>query len=143
MKLTKFSAAAIPVLLLTACAGTKQMVDIPDQSKPIANRAKSRIYVVRDSMLGGMVGTKVYDSKQYIGMTYPHGCLSWERKPGKTKLISKAENTSTYSFTASKGETYYFKQAISIGIMGPRAKLVKVNPTEGKKLISQCKFSKK
>lgn len=143
MNLKKLTAAAIPVLLLSACAGTQQMVDIPDQTKPIANRAKSRIYVVRDSMLGGMVGTKVYDGKQYIGMTYPHGCLSWERKPGKTELISKAENTSTYPFTAIKGKTYYFKQAISIGIMGPRAKLVKVDNAAGKKLIAQCKYSKK
>lgn len=139
----KLLLAAIPAVMLSACATTQQVVDIPDQNTTVASSAKARIYVMRPSIIGAASGFTVYDGKQFIGMTYSKGCLSWERKPGKVELVSKGENTSKLNFTAYKGMTYYFKQNPAIGLMGPRNNLVKISSEQGKKYLETCKMAKK
>jgi len=127
------------IIFLSGCASTKQFVHFPDQSKPIENPQKARIYVARPTSLGGAISMKVSDENQMIGQTGPKGYLCWERTPGQTTIKGKAENTSELTLNTEQGKSYYIQQHVRIGIIMARNKLELLSAAEGKQKVSKCK----
>src|SRR5262249_604038 len=72
---------------LGGCASTTQFIHFPDQSKPIEDPEKARIYVIRSSFSFNIASqsARIYvaDGAGQIGYTTGHGYLCWERGPGQ------------------------------------------------------------
>jgi hypothetical protein len=127
------------ISLVAGCASTKQYVRLPDQTKALENPELCRIYVIRPSIVGGAIPMSVRDDNKLIGSTGPKGYLCWEREPGKTKLSSKAENTSSVELDAKKGSDYYFTQYVRMGFFIARTKLELIDETKGQEMLKFCK----
>jgi len=132
----------IPIIcssILMGCASTTQYVQLPDQSKPIEDPSKARIYVVRPTSFGAAVSMDVRDGDKIIGKTGANGYLCWEREAGQTEVVGKAENTSSLPVTAQEGMVYYIEQRVELGVMRARNRLTLLSEDEGKKKVGKCK----
>jgi hypothetical protein len=129
-------------LQLVGCAGTKQFVPMPDQSKAIEDPSKGRIYLMRPSSYGGAVGMNVADGGNPIGSTGPGGYLCWEREPGDVIVSSTAENTSRVSLPVRPGSIHYILQRIRMGIWMARTELEVIDEEQAKKELKRCKPAK-
>jgi hypothetical protein len=125
--------------LMTGCASTRQMVPLPDQTKLIEDAGKSRIYVVRPSVVGGAISMRVSDGENEIGTTGAKGYLCWEREPGETTIRSHAENEDKLQLNTEAGAIYYIQQQIRVGVMVARNKLKLLSPQQGEDALLKCK----
>ena len=132
--------ALFPLLLILAnCTSTQQYVTLPDQGQEIADPSMGRIYVLRPAALGSAVSMEIRDGDQVIGKTGPKGYLCWERSPGTTEVVGKAENESSVTVDVERGTVYYILQQIQMGILMARNKLELLTKTEGQEVLAQCK----
>jgi len=129
-------------LFLAGCAGTRQYLPMPDQSKAVEDSAKGRIYVIRPSSFGGAVGMNVSDGGNPVGSTGPGGFLCWEREPGDVVVSSTSENTSRVSLAVRPGTVHYILQSIRMGIWIARTELEVIDEEKGKKELQHCKPAK-
>lgn len=129
----------IIVALGAGCASTVQYADFPDQTVPVEDPDKARIYVVRPSSLGGAVSMRVSDGEHVIGKTGPKGYLCWERNPGDIEIVGKAENTARLPLTVEAGTVYYVQQHVRMGILFARNRLTLLTEAAGKAEVSKCK----
>ena len=130
----------IGVLLMSAvgCASTRQLVPFPDQSKKIEDPSKGRIYVFRPSIFAYAIPMQIDDNNKAIGLTGPRGYLCWERKPGKTRIVGHAENTSELPLEIHKGKVYYIYQHMRLGWLWARNKLELVDEVVGREYLQDC-----
>ncbi len=139
----KKSLLCLAIMLVAAmavgCASTKQFVPFPDQSKQIENPEMSRIYVMRPTSFGSAIPMDVMDGQKLVGVTGPNGYLCWERKPGETTIVGRAENTVTLPLTLEKGLVYYIQQHVRMGWAKARNKLRLLPQQEGKEKVAECK----
>src|SRR3954469_15863652 len=103
MKTTTLIAGCLCAVLLTGCAGTRQYVRLPDQSKKVEDASKGRIYVMRPASLGAAISMNVSDDGKPIGHTGPKGFLCWERPTGETIVSSASEGVSQVPLTVQPG----------------------------------------
>ena len=132
-------AICVCLALLTGCASTTQFVELPDQSKRIEDPSKARIYVVRPTGFGAAISMMVSDGNKVIGETGPNGFLCWEREPGQTEVVGKAENTSRLPINTESGNVYYVQQHIQLGLIKARNKLTLMTEEKGKASVNKCK----
>lgn len=124
--------------IFAGCAGTRQIVPLPDQSRSTENTEMARIYVIRPATLGTAISMNIKDGEQVIGNTGPDGYLFWERPAGETTVSCKsAENTSSLPLNVEKAKTYYILQRLQVGITF-RCKLELVDETQGRQYLQQC-----
>lgn len=131
------------ILLLTGCAGTKQYVAMPDQSKTVEDATKGRIYVMRPATIGSAISMGVTDGGKPIGATGPHGYLCWERQPGDTILTSSSESENRLSLTVEANKVYYLFQHLRMGMWIARSELELVTDLkEALAVLKKCKPAK-
>ena len=82
---------------------------------------------------------KVSDGGKPIGEIGPNGYLCWERQPGDSEIVSKAENTSKLALKTEKGTVYYIQQHVQLGILFARNKLTLLSEAEGNEKLKKCK----
>ena len=133
---------SLAALLFAGCAGSKQFVAMPDLTKPVADPAKGRIYLLRPSSSGGSVGMNVADNGHPIGSTGPKGFLCWEREPGDVIVSSTAENTRRVSLPVRAGSIHYVLQNIRMGIWMARTELEVIDAERGALELKKCKRAK-
>jgi len=122
------------------CAGTRQFVPLPDQSKNIENINMGRIYVLRPTAkIGSAVPVLITDDGKRIGNTGPKGYLCWERDPGSALIVGRSENASELKLAVEKGIVYYILLDIKWGLIAARNKLEILNEAEGKEKLKGCK----
>ena len=127
---------------LVGCASTTQFVPFPEQSKRVSDPNKARIYVVRPTSFGYCVSMSVRDGDKLIGDTGPNGYLCWERDPGKTEILGKAENRARLPLDVEKGMVYYIQQHVRMGWLIARNKLSQLTEADGKAKVKRCKSPK-
>jgi hypothetical protein len=135
-------ATCTAALFFAGCAGTKQFVPMPDQTKSVEDPAKGRIYLMRPSSFGAAVGMNVADNGHPIGNTGPQGYLCWEREPGDVIVSSASENTSRVSLPVRPGSIHYVLQNIRWGIWVARTDLEVVDEVRGSAELKKCKPAK-
>jgi len=120
----------------TGCATTKQIVTFPDQSKPLSDANKSRIYVI-SGVAGGGSPMTVWDGTEKIGSMGPYGYLCWERESGNALIRAKLPMSimGVLSLKCEKGQTYYVRQ----GTKGARCTLNVLSRSEGVKQLAKSK----
>jgi len=131
--------AALMLVIGAGCATTSQSVAIPDLTREIENPEKGRIYVIRPTVFKFGISMRITDNGRFVGFTGPNGYLCWEREPGEAEIACKAENTSKVSLDVNKGEIYYIRQHMQMGLLHARNKLEVVNEEKGKEFLQKCK----
>ena len=127
------------IILLVSCATTTQLVEIPDQTKPIEKPENCRIYVMRPTTFAYAISMRVTDNDTPIGNTGPKGYLCWETSAGTNTINGISENISTLPMVTEAGQTYYIQQNVRMGFLFARNKLEAVDEATGKQMLSKCK----
>jgi hypothetical protein len=138
-KVIGFVLIGLVLIMATGCASAHQVAPFPDQTKELTRSDLARVYVMRDSVLGSAIKMGVVDGDDYIGDTGPKSYLCWERQPGSTEVLGKAENTSRLSLGVQAGAVYYIRQHPQMGFFMARNKLELVSDEEGRKTLTKCK----
>jgi hypothetical protein len=99
---------------------------------------KALVYVVRPTMYGNKIQTKLAVDGQWIGANRGHNYLYLTLDPGPHFFCSKAENRSALAVSLEAGKTYFLEQKIKMGFMKARNKLALLGEEEGKKKLAGC-----
>jgi len=116
----------------------KTDTDKTQHPTPDASADKALIYVVRPTMGGNKVQTKLAADGQFKGVNRGNNYFFFTLEPGQHYFCSQAENKSTLSLKVEAGKTYYLQQKIKMGFMKARNKLVVISEAEGKEALGKC-----
>ena len=93
---------------------------------------KSLIYVVRPSMMGNKIQTKLAVDGNWVGVNRGNNYFYFTLDPGEHFFCSEAENHSLLTLKVEAGKTYYLQQHIQMGVMKARNKVETMTEDEGK-----------
>ena len=105
---------------------------------PDAPADKALIYVVRPTMGGNKVQTKLAVDGQFKGVNRGNNYFFFTLEPGMHYFCSQSENKSTLSLKLEAGKTYYLQQKIRLGFIKARNKLAAISEAEGKEALAKC-----
>lgn len=108
---------------------------------PDAPPDKALMYVIRPTMGGNKIQTKLAVDKQWMGVNRGNNYFFFTLEPGTHYFCSQAENKSVMALKVEAGRTYYLQQKIRMGFMKARNKLVLLDAEEGKKGLAKCHLS--
>ena len=98
---------------------------------------KGLVYIVRPTMYGNKIQTKVAVNGKWIGANRGHNYFFVTLDPGEHYFCSKAENKSVMALKVEAGKTYFVEQKIKMGFMKARNKLELLPDEEGKKKLAK------
>jgi len=110
--------AVLTVLVVVGCAGPAlQVMDLPDPgTEPRSTDA--RIYIYRQSMVGGANPISFYDGNRLIGSIPYKRYLCYDRQPGKLTIKAKCYGggnaSGSHSLNVEAGKTYYIAAYIDM-----------------------------
>ena len=93
---------------------------------------KALIYVLRPSMMGNKVQTKLAVDGDWKGVNRGNNYFSFTLEPGEHYFCSAAENHSVIKLTVEAGKTYFVQQHVRMGMMKARNKIEPMTDEEGK-----------
>jgi len=105
---------------------------------PPAPPDKAMVYVIRPTMMGNKIQTKLAVDGTWIGVNRGNNYFFFTLDPGEHYLCSKSENSSLLLLKVEAGKTYYLQQKIKMGFMKARNKLVLIDEAEGKEGLAKC-----
>lgn len=109
-------------------AGTdKSQHPTPDQPSD-----KALIYVLRPTMLGNKVQTKLAVDGEWKGVNRGNNYFYFTLEPGEHAFCSKAEDTSILTLMVEAGNTYFIQQHIEMGLLKARNSLELMKEDEGR-----------
>jgi len=98
---------------------------------------KALIYVVRPTMMGNKVQTKLSVDQRWVGINRGNNYFSFTLDPGEHYFCSTAENRSVLALKVEAGKTYYLQQHVHMGFMKAGNKLSVITEEEGKKALAK------
>ena len=104
---------------------------------PDAPADKALVYVVRPTMMGNKIQTKLAVDGHWVGVNRGDNYFFFTLDPGTHYFCSQAENRSVLSMKVEAGKTYYLQQKITMGFMKARNKLVEVEAAKGKEDVAK------
>jgi hypothetical protein len=133
------------VLRLKAC-GTESVnfsaeTDKKQHPTPEAPADKALIYVLRTTMIGYKIDSKLAVDGNWIGVNRGKTYFFFTLEPGEHYFCSESENQSYLALTVEPGKTYYLQQQVKAGIWKARTKLVVMNEDEAKKKLAGVNLS--
>jgi hypothetical protein len=108
---------------------------------PEAPADQALVYVIRPTMSGHKVQTKLAVDGRWVGANRGNNYFYLTLPPGEHYFCSQAENRSVLAVTLEAGRTYYLQQKIRMGWMKARNKLELLGEEEGKKGLAKCHLS--
>ncbi len=108
---------------------------------PEAPPDKALIYIIRPTMGGNKVQTKLGVDGQWMGVNRGDNYFFFTLAPGEHYFCSQAENRSVMALTVEAGKTYYLQQKIRMGWMKAGNNLALLNEAEGKEGLAKCHLS--
>ena len=97
---------------------------------------KALVYVVRPSMVGGIVRFNVFvddqEDKSEVGYTRGSQFIYFSVPPGDHRIYSKAENWAEIAVSVKAGEIIFLQQEAAMGLVMARNNLFRVDETQGK-----------
>jgi hypothetical protein len=123
--------------------GVKHSVDTDKKQHPTpeAPPDKALIYVIRPTLGGHKVQTKLGVDGKWVGVNRGNNYFFLTLEPGEHYFCSQAENKSVMALTVEAGKTYFLQQKIRMGWMKARNKLELVDEAEGRKGLAKCHLS--
>ncbi|MDX8403751.1 MAG: DUF2846 domain-containing protein [Mariprofundaceae bacterium] len=132
---------AISTLFLSGCASlpspSAMQEDIKNYQLPmLPEDGKAVVYVVRPSMLGGLIRFNVFvDDKQpssEMGYTRNSQYIYFNLIPGDHQILSKAENWAEVNVSAKAGDIIFIQQNPTMGLIMARNNIIQIQSYEGK-----------
>lgn len=108
---------------------------------PEAPADKALIFVIRPTLWGNKIQTKLAVDGQWKGVNRGNNYFFFTLDPGEHYFCSDAENRSVLALNVEAGKTYYLQQKIRVGLWKARNKLVVLDEAEGKKGLAECHLS--
>lgn len=105
---------------------------------PEPARGQALVYVIRPTMNGNKIQTKLGVDGKWVGVNRGHNYFFLQLDPGEHYFCSKAENKSTLAVKVEAGKTYFVEQKMKVGLMKARNKLALLPDEEGKKKLAKC-----
>ncbi len=102
---------------------------------------KAVVYVVRPTMMGNKVQTKLAVDQKWVGVNRGDNYFFLLLEPGEHYFCSQAENQSVLALKVEAGKTYYLQQKIRMGFMKAGNKLVQLDEAEGKEGVAKSHLS--
>jgi len=99
---------------------------------------KALIYVLRPSMIGNKVQTKLAVDGDWKGVNRGDNYFYFTLDPGEHYFCSEAENHSLLTLKVEAGKTYYVEQHIEMGIMKARNKIEPMTDQEGQAKLAKA-----
>lgn len=93
---------------------------------------KALVYVLRPTMAGNKVQTKLAVDGDWKGVNRGNNYFFFELAPGEHYFCSVAENHSVMKLSVEAGKTYYVQQHIHMGVMKARNSVDMMTDEEGK-----------
>ncbi len=104
---------------------------------PDPPRDKALIYVVRPTMMGNKIQTKLAVDQRWVGANRGNNYFFFTLDPGEHYFCSTAENRSVLALKVDAAKTYYLQQHVRMGFMKAGNKLTVINEEEGKKALAK------
>jgi hypothetical protein len=98
---------------------------------------KALIYVLRPTMMGNKIQTKLAADGQWMGVNRGNNYFFFSLAPGMHYFCSQAENRSLLVLTVEAGKTYYIQQEIRMGVMKARNELAIMSEDEAKEKLAK------
>lgn len=130
-------------LTLKACGPKEKEVNYvadTDKSKhptPEPPAGKAMIYVIRPTMMGNKIQTKLAVDGEWKGVNRGNNYFSFPLDPGEHYVCSKAENRSVVTIKVEAGKTYFLQQHIRMGMMKARNSVDLIKEEEGKSKLEK------
>ena len=99
------------------------------------------VYVIRPTLIGGAVQTKVAVDGDWKGVNRGNNYFYFTLDPGEHYICSQAENQSVLTLTVEAGKTYYIQQHIEMGFMKSRNRIELITNEEGAKKLAEAHLS--
>ena len=130
---------------IKAC-GTKEVNYKADTDKkqhptPEAPSDKALVYVLRPTMMGNKVQSKVAVDGEWKGTNRGNNYFFFTVEPGEHYFCSQSENQDYLKLTVEAGKTYYLQQKVKMGFMKARTDIVVMTDEEGKKKLKDVHLS--
>jgi Protein of unknown function (DUF2846) len=132
-------------LRLKAC-GTesvnyKATTDKKQHPIPDAPADKAMIYVMRTTILGYKIHSKLAVDGKWMGVNRGKTYFFFTLDPGEHYFCSEAENQDYLALTVEAGKTYYLKQRVVPGIWKARTDLAIIDDEKAKKELADVNLS--
>ncbi len=98
---------------------------------------KAMIYVVRPTMMGNKVQTKLAVDGKWVGINRGNNYFFFELDPGEHHFCSQAENRSIVTLNVEAGKTYFLQQKVRMGFMKAGNRLATLDEAEGKEALAK------
>ena len=130
---------------LKAC-GTKEVefkieTDKKNHPTPDAPADKALIYVLRPTMIGFGIQSKLAVDGEWKGVNRGKTYFYLMVEPGERFFCSQAENQDYLKLTVEAGKTYYLQQKVEMGFFKARTNLVMMTAEEGVKKLKDVNLS--
>jgi Protein of unknown function (DUF2846) len=102
---------------------------------------KALIYVLRPSMIGMAIQSKLAVDGDWKGVNRGNNYFYFTLDPGEHFFCSVAENRSLLKLNVEAGKTYYLQQHISLGVAKARNKIEPMTDEEGRKKAATANLS--
>jgi hypothetical protein len=102
---------------------------------------KALIYVIRPTLFGNKIQTKLAVDGQWMGANRGNNYFFFSVEPGEHHFCSRSENRSLLTLHVEAGKTYYLQQKIDLGFWKARNEVVLLNEEEGKEGLAKCHLS--
>ncbi len=133
------------VLVASSAAGC---ATVPMATKEDSARLKAMspapgtalVYLYRNETMGYAVHMDVELDGRFWGQTVSKSYMIWQLRPGRHRLLSKAENDSELVLNVLPGGRYFVWQEVKMGLMSARSSLQEVSPAAGQSGIDECEL---
>jgi hypothetical protein len=132
-------------LELKAC-GAKEVkysarTDKKQHPTPEPPNDKALIYVIRPTMWGNKIQTKLAADGQWMGVNRGDNYFFFMLEPGEHCFCSESENRSLLTVRVEAGKTYYLQQKVRLGMWKARNRVAILDENEGRKGLAECHLS--
>lgn len=132
-------------LRLKAC-GTEKVnysakTDKKNHPTPDAPADKAMIYVLRPTIIGYKVNSKLAVDGNWMGVNRGKTYFFFPLEPGEHYFCSESENQDYLALTVEAGKTYFLQQKVEAGFWKARTNLVVMNDAEGRKKLKDVNLS--
>lgn len=115
--------------------------DKKNHPTPDAPAGKAMIYVLRPTIIGYKVNSKLAVDGEWVGVNRGRTYFYFPVEPGERFFCSEAENQDYLALTVEAGKTYFLQQKVEAGLWKARTNLVVMTEAEGRKKLEDVNLS--
>lgn len=108
---------------------------------PAPTEGKAIVYVIRPTMMGNKVQTKLAVDGDWKGVNRGNTYFFFELDPGEHYFCSRAENHDALKLTLEPGKTYFLQQHIKMGFMKAQTSLESITEEKGREKLAKLNLA--